>query len=233
MSSISTDHLRKSGLFAPFFMLCIGSFSQSALAQDAAPAEQAIEKEADSNPDAIDILVRPEDLEADPRYLEQCERDIEAGIISGEIIVCAARRDPNRYSTVNNDEAEQRYAEETAFRDDPRTPDFILDCHDQGNPAGCISIGKVPPPALIIDVAALPEAPIGSDADRIGRGLPPIGNDEGIAPIADAISRNGSAASGPITTGPVIDYQTPSLNNEADADVSTNSAGSVEPEADQ
>ena len=35
------------------------------------------------------------------------------------------------------------------------------------------------PPPLIIDVTALPQAPAGSDADRIARGLPPIGNDTG------------------------------------------------------
>ena len=42
---------------------------------------------------------------------------------------------------------------------------------------GCF-IGPCPPPkALIIDIEALPEAPPGSDADRIARGLPPLGRD--------------------------------------------------------
>jgi hypothetical protein len=41
-----------------------------------------------------------------------------------------------------------------------------------------IGIGGVPPPALIIDVEALPQAPAGSDADRIARGLPPLGQEE-------------------------------------------------------
>ena len=41
-------------------------------------------------------------------------------------------------------------------------------------------MGKVPPPALIIDVEALPDAPAGSDADRIARGLPPLGQDENL-----------------------------------------------------
>jgi len=44
---------------------------------------------------------------------------------------------------------------------------------------GCIIPPCPPPPALIIDIEALPEAPAGSDADRIARGLPPIGNDTG------------------------------------------------------
>lgn len=44
---------------------------------------------------------------------------------------------------------------------------------------GCIIPPCPPPPALIIDVTALPQAPAGSDAGRIARGLPPIGNDTG------------------------------------------------------
>ena len=34
-----------------------------------------------------------------------------------------------------------------------------------------------PPPAIVVDFAALPDAPPGSDADRIARGLPPLGRD--------------------------------------------------------
>jgi hypothetical protein len=42
---------------------------------------------------------------------------------------------------------------------------------------GCIIPPCPPPPALIMDLEALPEAPAGSDADRIARGLQPIEND--------------------------------------------------------
>ena len=102
----------------------------------------------------------------------------EAAIISGEIIVCRRKRDQRRFRTLDPDGAMARYADETAFRDDPRPPDFISDCHDQGWPAGCVRFGKVPEPALIIDVEALPLAPAGSDADRIARGFPPLGQDD-------------------------------------------------------
>ena len=40
-----------------------------------------------------------------------------------------------------------------------------------------IGIGGVPPPAVFIDVEALPKAPAGTDADRIARGLPPLNED--------------------------------------------------------
>ena len=126
----------------------------------------------------IDILDRAEDRYGPPTPEEDCTDEQEAAIISGEIIVCRRKRDQRRFRTLDPEGALARYADETAFRDDPRTPDFISDCHDQGWPAGCVRIGKVPEPALIIDVEALPQAPEGSDADRIARGLPPLGQDD-------------------------------------------------------
>ena len=74
----------------------------------------------------------------------------------------------------NRSETQKRYAEETAFKGSPGTPN-VSGLSDNGRGIG---IGGVPPPALIIDVEALPDAPEGSDADRIARGLPPLGQDE-------------------------------------------------------
>ncbi len=146
--------------------------------------EPARSQEFSDGSQVIDILASADDLYGPPPPVEDCSEEQEAAIISGEIIVCWRNRDQRRFQTLDPDSAQARYAEETAFRDDPRTPDFILDCHDQGMPFGCVSFGKVPPPALIIDVAALPQAPAGSDADRISRGLPPLGGDDsGTAPI--------------------------------------------------
>lgn|GEM_PF-353087 len=143
----------------------------------------------------IDILDRAENRYGPPTPVEDCSVEQEAAIISGEIIVCRRKRDQRRFRTLDPESALARYADETAFRDDPRTPDFISDCHDQGWPAGCVRFGKVPEPALIIDVEALPQAPAGSDADRISRGLPPLGQDDSangsIIPItseADVVS---------------------------------------------
>jgi len=125
----------------------------------------------DESRETIDILVPPED------YLppsEDCSAEQEAASISGEIIVCRRRSDGGEYG-YDKERAEREYAEETMYKGNPRTPDFILDCQDQGWPVGCVRFGKVPPPALIIDIKGLPEAPPGSDADRISRGLPPLG----------------------------------------------------------
>ena len=49
----------------------------------------------------------------------------------------------------------------------PRAPDVsgLPDCSQ-----GCIRFGRKPPDPLIIDLKSIPEAPPGSDADRIARG---------------------------------------------------------------
>lgn len=49
----------------------------------------------------------------------------------------------------------------------PRAPNVsgLRDCS-----RGCIGIGSAPPPMYFFDIKALPEAPAGSDADRIARG---------------------------------------------------------------
>ncbi|MDP2130187.1 MAG: hypothetical protein Q8J79_04870 [Erythrobacter sp.] len=124
----------------------------------------------------INVLVTVPRGEVNQAQVLECEDRADAGTISGEIVVCRQIGDDGSNSfSGSRAEAQKRYAEETAFKDIPRAPDFILDCKDQGNPFGCIGFGKVPPPALLIDVTALPKAPPGSDADRIARGLPPLG----------------------------------------------------------
>ena len=75
-------------------------------------------------------------------------------------------------------------------RGDPRTPDvFGIPNHGVVVARGCF-IGPCPPPkALMIDIEALPEAPPGSDADRIARGLAPNGSaaeDEAVSPSESA-----------------------------------------------
>lgn len=147
----------------------------------------AAEAQESDDGDVIDILARAPKGEIDPRRIEQCERERDAAQISREIVVCReiAEDGSDRYSS-DREAAQRRYARETAYANDPQAPDVA----GPGIFRGPATVGRLcipglqkcpPPPALMIDVTALPEAPPGSDADRIARGLPPLGSETGAA----------------------------------------------------
>lgn len=123
----------------------------------------------------INLLVTVPRPEANQAQAQQCRNEADAGTISGEIVVCAeSGKDGATALTGSRKETQKRYAEETAFKVAPRTPEaFGIPNH--GNSIG---FGKAPAAALYIDVEALPKAPAGSDADRIARGLAPTGKEE-------------------------------------------------------
>jgi hypothetical protein len=133
------------------------------------------DEDEEATPLRINLAVTVPRGEVNEAQAQECEDRAEAGEISGEIIVCRRLGDDGSNSlSSSRAEARKRYAEATAFKNAPRTPD-VSGLPDNGRGIG---IGGVPPPALIIDVGALPDAPPGSDADRIARGLPPLGQDE-------------------------------------------------------
>ncbi len=107
-----------------------------------------------------------------------------------EIIVCAEEpEDPDKYRIRSSEKAEDDYAAATMNKGNPQTPDPCGPMCGifQGPPTvgGLCGIGLnpcPPPPAYFVDFTKLPEAPPGSDADRIARGLTPLGNDGGIEP---------------------------------------------------
>jgi hypothetical protein len=130
-----------------------------------------------SPPERIDLTVPPLVRSTE----EACARQREAAIVSGEIVVCGSQDVPDQRITSRRD-AQDRYAAATAFRDAPSTPDVAGAGIFRG-PATvsglCVKgIFNCPkPPALMVDVTKLPQAPPGSDADRISRGLAPLGED--------------------------------------------------------
>lgn len=102
----------------------------------------------------------------------------------GEIVVCGVDPDQDQFRVRSDRDAEDDYARETMYQNDLRPPDVA----GPGIFRGPATVGGLcipglqkcpPPPPIVVDFAALPQAPPGSDADRIARGLPPIGNDEG------------------------------------------------------
>jgi hypothetical protein len=141
------------------------------------PAEAAPAAEPDAQPTEqpqrprINLMVTVPRGEINQAQAQECEDRADAGAISGEIVVCRQVGDDGTNSmSGSRAEAQKRYAQETALKGAPRAPDaFGIPDNGKG-----IGFGGVPPPALMIDVAALPKAPAGSDADRIARGLPPL-----------------------------------------------------------
>ena len=137
----------------------------------ASASAQELEAQQAVPPERIDLTIERGD-DDEPVY-ENCSDEQEAAIISGEIIVCRRRSaDGPGYDA---EAARRRYAERTMNRGNPQAPDlFGIPNHGPVVARGCF-IGPCPPaPIYYVDVEALPEAPPGSDADRIARGLPPL-----------------------------------------------------------
>lgn len=151
-----------------------------ALALAVSPPAVAQDRQTATPPDRIDLTITQE-----PRASSEaeCQRQREAAIVSGEIIACGNRPtegpDP---SFGSREDARNRYAERTMNKGTLPPPDVA----GAGIFRGPATVGGIcvkgifncpKPPALIVDVTALPQAPPGSDADRIARGLEPLGED--------------------------------------------------------
>lgn len=148
------------------------------------PSEEVAEDQPPERPDPINILITVPRGEVNEAQAQECEDNAEAAVISGDIVVCRRLGESGEnYYSGSREEARKRYARETAFAGDPQAPNVAGGGIFRG-PAtisGQCLIPPCPPPAaLLIDVEALPEAPEGSDADRIARGLPPLGQDENL-----------------------------------------------------
>lgn len=104
-----------------------------------------------------------------------------------EIVVCGELEEQSQFRVKSSSELDPT-SEEAIDDGLPRAPDVAGPGIFRGpaTASGCIKGITCPPPrAIEVDFSALPEAPAGSDADRIGRGLPPLGND-GVIDAADS-----------------------------------------------
>lgn len=141
-----------------------------------------------SPPDRIDIKVPPPAMRSTE---EECERRSEAAVISGEIVVCGSRPGETSPRYSSNEEAENRYAAATQGRGPVQLPELGIFRGPATVSGICVpGIFNCPkPPAVFVDVRALPQAPPGSDADRIARGLAPLGVDTATRPGLTAEQR--------------------------------------------
>lgn len=96
---------------------------------------------------------------------EQCEPQE-----GDEIVVCAdAPDDPDQYRIGSSLDR----GDDSHLSREIRAPDFSAPPCVPSLLTLCPRFGDPPPPAYIIDFAALPETPAGSDAERVGQGLAP------------------------------------------------------------
>ncbi|WP_128891583.1 hypothetical protein [Erythrobacter sp. HKB08] len=166
------------------------AFCVPAYAQDSperidilAPSLRASPPEDDTPREEVtaeQVFERAEAVYGPPEPEPECEEGE-----GDEIVVCAqGPDDPEQHRLRSREEAQDDYAARTMNRGNPQTPDPCgPNCGIFSGPAtvgGLCGIGLnpcPPPPAYFIDFSTLPEAPPGSDADRIARGLPPLGRD--------------------------------------------------------
>ena len=102
-----------------------------------------------------------------------CQRRQDAAIISGEIVVCGDRADHDRHRLDPDGDGLRQFAERTMDKGLGLAPDFAAPPCVPNLLTYCPEFGGPPGPAVIVDLAALPEAPPGSAADRIARGEQP------------------------------------------------------------
>lgn len=145
----------------------------------AAPAE-AQDGATGSPPERIDIAIEPPPMSPTE---EECQRQREAAIVSREIVVCGAAPGETSPRYSSKEDAQNRHAARTMG---PAPVEVegrgLIPVFGAGVVIrGCFIPPCPKPPALFIDVAALPKAPPGSDADRIARGLAPLEKDD-VAP---------------------------------------------------
>lgn len=129
----------------------------------------------------LDLSVTVPRNESDQLLQEDCEEEADAARIANEIIVCRQLGEASDGSW-NKEDWERRYAERTQGNAQADVAGGGI-FRGEATVGGMCFIPPCPPEAAImIDVEALPEAPPGSDADRISRGLPPLGRDPELSP---------------------------------------------------
>jgi len=113
---------------------------------------------AAASPTAEDLLERARSFYA----LEEETAQVCPQATGDEIVVCGPNVDPDRYRVPS--------PTDQGRTDDgiPRAPNVsgLPDCSQ----ATCIRVGRQPRQVNLIDLDAIPEAPPGSDADKIAKG---------------------------------------------------------------
>ena len=95
--------------------------------------------------------------------------------LGGEIVVCGQAEDQSKYRVQSSGDLDPTGA--GARGGGPRAPDLGTVYPGMVVARGCFIPPCPPPMPVLIDLKALPDAPPGSDAERVGQGLAPRGRD--------------------------------------------------------
>lgn len=132
---------------------------------------------------AVPLLAQTADPEIDPQVAERLaaarsrlsvetvQDRCRSARKSGEIVVCVDRGEDLRVPSTAESDPSSLAARRALNNGVPRAPQ--LDRGSCKGKPGCVIGGWAPPPIYVIDPAALPEAPEGSDADKIAKGEMP------------------------------------------------------------
>jgi hypothetical protein len=147
------------------------------LAMVVTPASARAEKDTVVGQQADSLDPQAPDLAARSVPQADCSVEQDAARISGEIVVCRELVGPQD-DHYDRDQARQRHAQQTMDANLPRAPDVegsndIPQVKVEVTINGCFIPPCPPPPVYMIDFSKLPEAPPGSDAEKVARGLPP------------------------------------------------------------
>jgi hypothetical protein len=150
-------------------------------------------------PQQIDILAPPQaSAAADAVELKDCADQTERGVVSGEIVVCRELpADTSQLYSGSREAWEKDYAARTMNAGTLPPPDVAGPGIFRGEPtvSGLCFIPPCPKDAaLIVDVAAIPPPPEGSDAARVAQGLKPVEDD--MTPLDEAARRRVEAELG-------------------------------------
>lgn len=181
--------MSRSWLLSVFLWLTTGS---------AAPAQDGPPEKARPSISAEEVIANAREAYGPPAPKPACEPQQ-----GDEIVVCAKQEDQEQFRVKSSSELDPT-AEESIDDGLPRAPDVGGPGIFKG-PATVSGLCFIPPcpkpPAVLVDFSALPETPPGSDADRVGRGLAPIGNETGV----------------PETPAPGQDQRLPSAEDRSEA----------------
>lgn len=132
---------------------------------------------------AMPLLAQAADPEPDPQIadrlaaaksrlsVETVQDRCRSARKAGEIVVCVDRGEDLRVPSTAESDPSSLAARRALNNGIPRAPQ--LDRGSCKGQPGCMVGGWAPPPIYVIDPAALPEAPEGSDANKIAKGALP------------------------------------------------------------